>query len=93
MRQRLSELGLGYVARQVPVEREDRTELLHRTGQQAIPVLVVDDHVHCGSEAILSYLNTPFTESAEAARQRAKAAAAQRKELEKACPELPAVTH
>jgi glutathione S-transferase len=93
VRQRLTELGLAYIVRQVPVEREDRTELVHRTGERSIPVLVVDGDVLTGSEAILTYLNTHFTEPPEAERQRAKAAMAKRKELERACPELAAVTH
>ena len=93
VRQRLTELGLAYIVRQVPVEREDRTELVHRTGEQSIPVLVIDGDVLSGSEAILTYLDTHFTEPPEAERQRAKAAMAKRKELEKACPELAAVTH
>lgn len=93
VRQRLTELGLAYIVRQVPVEREDRTELVDRTGEQSIPVLVIDGEVLSGSEAILAYLNTHFTEPPEAERQRAKAAMAKRKELEKACPELAAVTH
>ena len=61
VRQRLTELGLAYVVRQVPVEREDRAELVHRTGEESIPVLAVDGNVLSGSEAILSHLNTRFT--------------------------------
>ena len=93
VRQRLTELGLAYIVRQVPVEREDRTELVHRTGERSIPVLVADGEVLSGSEPILTYLNTRFSETREADRQRAKAAMAKRKELEKACPDLAAATH
>lgn len=92
VRQRMTELGLAYIARQVPVEREDRTELIRRTGEQSIPVLVVDGDILSGSDTILSYLNTHFTELPEAERQRAKAATTKRKELEKACQQLATAT-
>ena len=93
VRQRLSELGLAYLARQVPVERADRAELVAATGQNAIPVLVADGHVAAGEESIVTYLNTHFAEQPEAAQQRAKAATVKRKELEQACRKLSAATH
>ena len=93
VRQRLTELGLAYVVRQVPVEREDRAELVAATGQDSIPVLAADGAVVAGEEAILTYLNTRFADPPEADHQRAKAAKAKRKELEKACLELSAATH
>jgi glutathione S-transferase len=93
VRQRLTELGLAYIVRQVPVDREDRAELVRATGQRSIPVLVADSRVIAGEDAIVSHLNTHFTEPAEAQHQRAKAAKARRKELEKACQELAAATH
>ena len=43
VRQRLTELDVTYVARQVPVEREERTALLARTGGDSIPALVCED--------------------------------------------------
>ncbi|HEY6017368.1 MAG TPA: glutaredoxin domain-containing protein, partial [Gaiellaceae bacterium] len=43
VRQRLTELGVDYVVRQVPVEREARTALLAATGVDTIPVLVLDE--------------------------------------------------
>ena len=88
VRQRLTELGLAYITRQVPVEPDHRTELTSATGQRSIPVLVADGQVIAGEEPILTYLNTHFAEPAEAAHQRAKAAKAKRKELEQACLEL-----
>ena len=54
VRQRLTELDVAYVARQVPVERGERTELLARTGSDSIPALVCEDgEVLVGEEAIL----------------------------------------
>jgi glutathione S-transferase len=93
VRQRLTELGLAYVVRQVPVEREDRVELVATTGADSIPVLVADGKVVAGEKAIVTYLNTHFAQPLEAEQQRAKAAKAKRKELEKACLELSAATH
>jgi glutathione S-transferase len=93
VRQRLTELGLAYVVRQVPVEREDRAELADSTGQQSIPVLVADGELIAGEDAIVTHLNTHFAEPPDAERHRAKAAKAKRKELEQACQELAAATH
>ncbi len=92
VRQRLSELGLTYTARQVPVQREARAELRARTGEAEIPVLFADGEIVRGEQAILSYLGEHFNESPDAAEQRAKAAKAKQKELEAACPELAAAT-
>lgn len=92
VRQRFTELGLTYVAHQVPVEREARAELRAVTGGASIPVLVVGPAVIEGEDAILAYLEEHFPEPADATEQRAKAAKAKRKELEEACPKLTAAT-
>jgi glutathione S-transferase len=92
IRQRLTELGLAYISRQVPVEREDRGELVASTGHESIPVLVAHEQVIAGEDEILTYLNTHFAEPPEAEQQRAKAACLRTKELEKACPELAAAS-
>jgi glutathione S-transferase len=90
VRQRLTELGLTYVAHQVPVERDDRAQLEVATGQRSIPVLVAGGEIVEGEQAIRSYLDGHFTEPYGAERQRAKAAKAKQKELEEACPRLTA---
>jgi glutathione S-transferase len=64
VRQRLTELGLTYLAHQVPVEREDRAELVTSTGQQSIPVLVANGEVIAGEDAIVTHLNTQFRRAA-----------------------------
>ena len=92
VRQRLTELGLSFLARQVPVEREARTELGSATGQRTIPALVAGDEVIVGEQAILAYLGSRFSEPSDAPAQRAKADKAKRKELEEACPKLAAAT-
>lgn len=92
VRERLTELGLSFTARQVPVEQDARDDLQAATGQRAIPVLTADGKAYCGEETILAYLTSNYDEPPGASEHRAKAAKAKRKELEKACPELAAAT-
>ncbi len=71
VRQRLTELGLDFVARQVPLERADRAELERATGRRGIPTIVLDDGtVFSGEEEILAALHERFGEPADAVRQR-----------------------
>jgi glutathione S-transferase len=93
VRQRLTELGLTYTTRQVPVHREARTELRSLTGETEIPVLLANNEIVRGERAILDYLDDHFTEPPGATEQRAKAAKAKQKELEAACSKLTATTH
>ena len=73
VRQRLTELGLDFVARQVPAEPGERDALRGAAGTNEIPVLVTDDgEALKGEEAILPYLDR-FHERADAGRHRAKA--------------------
>lgn len=88
VRQRLTELGLSFIAHQVPVEREDRDELEAATGGRSIPVLVDGDRILTGEDAIAWYLERHFAEPPAAQSQREKALKAKRKELEEACPKL-----
>jgi glutathione S-transferase len=62
VRQRLGELGVDYVARQVAPDREDRTELLEETGVDSIPVLVLEDGTVVGGDTteILEVLDKQF---------------------------------
>jgi glutathione S-transferase len=92
VRQRLTELGLTYTTRQVPVQRDGRAELQRATGASEIPVLIAHGTPVCGEQAILAYLDEHFIEPPDAAEQRSKAARAERKELEAACPKLAAAT-
>jgi glutathione S-transferase len=74
VRKRLTELGLDFVARQVPVDPAGRTELERASGQRSIPTLVLaDGTVLVGDEEILAVLEQRFAETPEAARHRAKA--------------------
>jgi glutathione S-transferase len=92
VRQRLTELGLPYLVRQVPVDRGDREQLERATGVRSIPVLVAGAQSIAGEEAILAHLDNTYPEPPEAAQQREKAAKIKRKELEHACPQLTSAT-
>lgn len=92
VRQRLTELGLPFIARQVPVEREQRTDLEAATGQDSIPALTAGGAIVLGEGPIIAYLDAHFSEPPEGAAQREKAAKAKRKELEEACPKLTLAT-
>jgi glutaredoxin 3 len=86
VRQRLTELGLDYLSRQVPVEREERSALLEATGCDTIPALVTGNgSAVVGEENILAYLGEHYDEPAEAAAHRLKAAKLRRRYLEEEC--------
>ena len=74
VRQRLSELGLDFVAHQVAVEPAERGELEQVSRQRSIPTLVMGDgSIHIGDDEILGQLDRRFVEPPEAAQHRAKA--------------------
>jgi glutaredoxin len=86
VRQRLTELGVDYVIRQVPVEKEQRQALERATGSATIPTLVFDNReIAVGEEAVLHPLDTALPEPAEANAHRQKAAKARRRYLEEEC--------
>jgi glutaredoxin 3 len=75
IRQRLTELGLDFIARQVPVDPRDRMDMERATGRRSIPTLVLEDGsvVAGDDEEIIAALNRDFTEPPEAARHKEKA--------------------
>jgi glutathione S-transferase len=86
VRQRLTELRLDYINRQVPVERETRTALREATGTDTIPALRLENgSAVVGEENILVYLSEHLAEPLEAEAHRQKAAKARRRYLEEAC--------
>jgi len=86
VRQRLTELGIDYLTRQVPVEKDDRVLLRERTGTETIPVLVTPGDVPLvGEEAILVYLAGHEHVPPEARAHRLKAEKARRRYLEEEC--------
>jgi glutathione S-transferase len=75
VRQRMTELGLEFVARQVAADPDERDEMLRRTGTNEIPVLLADEgSVLRGEDEILPYL-ARLAERADAPRHREKARA------------------
>ena len=74
VRQRLTELGVDFVARQVAARPEARSDLLAAVGTNMIPVLVPEggDAV-AGAAAILAYLDDRYEERPDADAHRAKA--------------------
>jgi glutathione S-transferase len=61
VRQRLTELGIDFVSRQVPAETADRKAMRERTGLDEIPVLVLTDgEVVAGEKSILTQLDARF---------------------------------
>jgi glutathione S-transferase len=74
VRQRLTELGHDFVARQVVVDPAERTELERATGKRSIPTLVLGDGtVLAGEKEILAALDERFPEPPRATRHREKA--------------------
>jgi glutathione S-transferase len=73
VRQRLTELGLDVLLRQVPADPAERQELERVSGTNEIPVLVLEDGAAvCGDDQILEHLDR-FPERDDAGEHRAKA--------------------
>jgi glutathione S-transferase len=86
VREHLTELGVDYLIRQVPVDRDGRNALLAATGADTIPALVCEGGAAVvGEEAIEAYLDDRFEEPVEAHVHRLKAAGLRRRYLEEEC--------
>jgi glutathione S-transferase len=77
VRQRFTELGVAFVARQVPADRGDREEMRRKTGTDEIPALLLDDGTAVTGDAdeIIAYLDEHFSERADADAHREQARA------------------
>ena len=94
IRERLTELGIDYVTRQVPVDKDERATLRQKTSSDTIPALVLEDGtVAIGEEAIRRHLDEQVVEPPEAEAHRLKAAKARRRYLEEECECLERATH
>jgi len=94
VRQRLTELGIDYLIRQVPVDKDDRDELWRATGSDTIPVLVFDNgEIAVGEESILRLLADTVPAPAEAEAHRQKAEKARRRYLREECECSQPATH
>lgn len=93
VRQRLTELGIDYVVRQVAADPAKRELLVELTGASSVPALVVDDGTAVVGEVdIVAYLDERFEEPAGAWAHRARATKARRRYLSEECECLPAAT-
>ncbi len=76
VRERLTELGLPFVALPVEPRPEDRDEMRRATGEDSIPVLVTEDgEAIQGVDAIVAWLDAHHPEPDTAAGHRAQARA------------------
>jgi glutaredoxin/uncharacterized protein (DUF302 family) len=66
VRQALTELGLTYMAVNVPAANEDRVELMAIAGQDGVPVLTDGDKVYTDSGEIVEYLRATYPEPEDA---------------------------
>lgn len=75
IRQRLTELGVPFIAIPVPAKNEDRKELIEVTGQDAIPAIILeDDSVLTGKDKhILAKLDELYSEPPTAEEHKQKA--------------------
>ena len=86
IRQQLTELGIDYISRQVPVEKDQRVLLRARTGVDSIPVLVTPPGgILVGEDRITAYLDTYQPAPTEAHAHRLRAEKARRRYLEEEC--------
>jgi len=60
VRERLTELRIDFVARQVEPEPEDRDALRAATGTDEIPVLVADGERICGEDDAIAWLDERY---------------------------------
>lgn len=73
VRQRLTELGLDFTARQVPADPDERDAMRDATGADEIPVLVDGGEIVEGDDAILEHLDARYDARPDAPQHRAKA--------------------
>ena len=86
VRERLTELGIDYVIRQVPADKRKRSDLVAETGRESVPVLVTDNGtVLDGEERIMAYLGEHYLEPKGAWMHRARAEKSRRRYLEEEC--------
>jgi glutathione S-transferase len=72
VRLRLTELGVDWVARTIPLDRAERDALAEETGTRSIPTLVDGELIVHGADAILAHLDAHHAAPPDAARHRAQ---------------------
>ncbi len=64
VRERLTELGIDFVARQVAPRPDEREAMRARVGSDSIPLLVDGGRTFEGADAILAYLDEQYAPGA-----------------------------
>jgi glutathione S-transferase len=83
VRERLTELGIDYVSRQVAARRDARVALREAVGADTIPALRLENGAAIvGADNILAYLGEYIVESSEAEAHRQQAALTRRRYLD-----------
>jgi glutathione S-transferase len=72
VRLRLTELQVDWVARTVPLDRDERDAMEAATGFRSIPTLVDGEIVVHGADAIVEHLDAHHAKPADAMRHRAQ---------------------
>ena len=86
VRERLTELGVDYVIRQVPADRRKRQDLIATTGSDTVPVLVTDGGQALeGEDRIIAYLGEHYLEPRGAWMHRGRAEKVRRRYLDEEC--------
>ena len=72
VRQRFTELGVSFIARQVPADPGDREELRRRAGSDEIPALVLEDGtaINADADEIIAFLDRRYSERLDAPEHR-----------------------
>ncbi len=92
IRQRLTQLGVDYVTRQVPVEQRTAMRFGARPPRAPSPPSSSRRTAFVGEHAICAYLDRNVAEPSDAEAHRLKAAKARRRYLEEECKCPPAPT-
>ena len=93
VRERLTELGLDYVIRQVPADKRKRSDLIFEAGTDTVPVLVTEDGaILDGEDRIMAHLGEHYLEPKGAWMHRARAEKLRRRYLEEECECSPLAT-
>jgi glutathione S-transferase len=72
VRLRLTELQVDWLARTIPLDRDERDAMEAATGIRSIPTLVDGDEVVHGADDIIAYLDAHHAEPRDAGRHRAQ---------------------
>ena len=72
VRLRLTELELDWIARTIPLARDERDGMEAATGTRSIPTLVDAETVIHGADEIIAHLDARYSEPADAHRHRAQ---------------------